>query len=270
VGLVILSVLGWLAWDFIDGKNDEIAALKAEIAEQKVQYEVQIGALVAQIADLNERRAAEIADLNEEKAALEQEIVDLKAELVECQDNVKGLVQRADRLETELDACLKELNQPRRVQVVLPELMRDNTTIIFVVDDSGSMSSEVLKMQEKLTVNAQVSMLLFGDSHTTLFNFTDPAAAPWEYAIGEIKAEHGGTDINLAMQTAFDSIKDEPNVNKRIVLLSDGHGFIDAATIATIAGANIPVDAVAFGPWADYAFMAKIAQATGGDLLSAQ
>jgi DNA gyrase/topoisomerase IV subunit A len=277
VGLVILSVLGWLAWDFIDGKNDEIAALKAEIAEQKVQYEVQIGALVAQIADLNERRAAEIADLNEEKAALEQEIVDLKAELVDCQDNVQGLVQRADRLETELDACLKELNQPRRVQVVLPELMRDNTTIIFVVDDSGSMSSEVLKMQEalqkmqeKLTVNAQVSMLLFGDSHTTLFNFTDPAAAPWEYAIGEIKAEHGGTDINLAMQTAFDSIKDEPNVNKRIVLLSDGHGFIDAATIATIAGANIPVDAVAFGPWADYAFMAKIAQATGGDLLSAQ
>ena len=277
VGLVILSVLGWLAWDFIDGKNDEIAALKAEIAEQKVQYEVQIGALVAQIADLNERHAAEIGRINEEKAALEQEIVDLKAELVDCQDNVQGLVQRADRLETELDACLKELNQPRRVQVVLPELMRDNTTIIFVVDDSGSMSSEVLKMQEalqkmqeKLTVNAQVSMLLFGDSHTTLFNFTDPAAAPWEYAIGEIKAEHGGTDINLAMQTAFDSIKDEPNVNKRIVLLSDGHGFIDAATIATIAGANIPVDAVAFGPWADYAFMAKIAQATGGDLLSAQ
>ena len=63
VGLVILGVLGWLAWDFIDGKNDEIAALKAEIAEQKVQYEVQIGALLAQIADLNERRAAEIADL---------------------------------------------------------------------------------------------------------------------------------------------------------------------------------------------------------------
>jgi uncharacterized protein with von Willebrand factor type A (vWA) domain len=163
------------------------------------------------------------------------------------------------------------------VQVVLPELMRDNTTIIFVVDDSGSMSSEVLKMQEalqkmqeKLTVNAQVSMLLFGDSHTTLFNFTDPAAAPWEYAIGEIKAEHGGTDINLAMQTAFDSIKDEPNVNKRIVLLSDGHGFIDAATIATIAGANIPVDTVAFGPWADYTLMAKIAQATGGDFHAAQ
>ena len=272
VGLAILGALGWLAWDFIDGKNDEIAALKAEIAEQKAQHEVQIGALVTQITDLNARHAAEIGQLNEAKAALEQEIVDLKAELVNCQDNVKGLVQRADRLETELDACLKELNQPRRVQVVLPELLRDNTTTIFVIDDSGSMITEIVKVQETLqemqqkpVVNAQVSIMLFGDSHTTLFNFTDPAAAPWEYAIGAIKAEHGGTDINLAMLTAFDSIKDEPNVNKRIVLLSDGHGFIDATTITTIQGANIPVDTVAFGVWADRLLMAKIAQVTGGD-----
>ncbi len=272
VGLAILSALGWLAWDFIDDKNDERAVLKAEIAEQKAQHEVQIGALVTQITDLKQRHAAEIGQLNEAKAALEQEIVDLKAELVNCQDNVKGLVQRSDRLETELDACLKELNQPRRVQVVLPELLRDNTTTIFVIDDSGSMVTEIVKIQETLqemqqkpAVNAQLSIMLFGDFHTTLFNFTDPAAAPWEYAIGAIKAEHGGTDINLAMLTAFDSIKDEPNVNKRIVLLSDGHGFIDATTITTIQGANIPVDTVAFGVWADRLLMAKIAQVTGGD-----
>ncbi len=275
--LAIIGVLGWLAWDFIDGKNDEIAALKAEIAEQKAQYEVQIGVLVTQIANLKKQHAAEIGRLNEEKAALEQEIVDLKAELVDCQDNVKGLVQRADRLEAELDACLKELNQPRRLQVVLPELLRDNTTTIFVVDDSGSMVGEIVKVQETLqemqqkpTVNAQLSIMLFGDSYTTLFNFTDPASAPWEYAIGAIKAEHGGTDINLALQTAFDSIKDEPNVNKRIVLLSDGHGFIDATTITTIRGANIPVDTVAFGDLADYALMAKVAQATSGDFQAAK
>ena len=262
IGLVIPNALGWLAWGYIDGKNDEIAALKAKNAEQKPQHKVQIEALVAQIADLNE-----------EKAALEQEIVDLKAELVQCQDNVKGLVQRANRLETELNACLQELNQLQRVPVAL----RDNTATIFVVDDSGSMSTEVLKMQEalrkmqeNLPVNAQVSMMLFGDYHTTLFNFTDPATAPWEYAIGEIKAAHGGRDINLALRAAFDSIKDEPNVNKRIVLLSNGHGFVDAATIAAIAGANIPVDTIAFGPWADYALMAKIAQATGGDFHAAQ
>ena len=265
VGLAILSALAWLAWGFIDGKNDEIAALKAKNAEQKAQHESSDRGLVAQIADLNE-----------EKAALEQEIVDLKAELVDCQDNVKGLVQRANRLETELDACLQELNQPRPLQVVLPELLRDNTTAIFVVDDSGSMVSHIVKvqetlqkMQQKQVVNSQVSIMLFGNSHTTLFNFTDPAAAPWEYAIGAIKAEHGGTNIDLAMQTAFDSIKDEPNVNKRIVLLSDGHGFVDAATITTIQGANIPVDTVAFGVWADYTLMAKIAQATGGDFKAA-
>ena len=265
VGLAILSALAWLAWGFIDGKNDEIAALKAKNAEQKAQHEVQIEALVAQIADLNE-----------EKAALEQEIVDLKAELVDCQDNVKGLVQRADRLEAELDACLKELNQLRRVPVALPGLLRDSTTTIFVIDDSGSMVSHIVKMQEALqamqqkpTVNAQLSIMLFGDWHTTLFDFTDPATAPWEYAIGEIKAAHGSRDIDLALRAAFDSIKDEPSVNKRIVLLSNGHGFIDAATITAIQGANIPVDTIAFGDLADYALMAKIAQATGGDFQAA-
>ena len=228
--------------------------------------------MIDEIAGLRVGHAEEIAQLNDDKAALEQEIAALETELADCQDHNKSLVQRADRLETELDACLQELNQPRRLQTVLPELLRDNTTTIFVIDDSGSMDSETTKvqealeeMQEKTVLNAQVSIVLFGDSQTTLFNFTDPATAPWDYAIGEIKAEHGGTDIDAALQAAFGSIKDEPNPNKRIVLMSDGHGFVDASTLTEISGANIPVDTVPFGVFTDHLLLAKIAQATSGE-----
>lgn len=288
--LIVAGILGWLLWEC----RNEVANLEAEIAALKEQHAAQVAELVdeiarlsaakeAEIATLKEQHAAQIAELadqidwlNDDNALLEQEKADLEVELAACQNNVKGLIQRADRLEAELDACLIELNQPQRIQTLLPELLRDNTTTIFVVDDSGLMASEIIKVQEALreaqekpVVNAQLSIMLFGDSHTTLFNFTDPATAPWDYAVGEIKAEHGGTDIDLALQTAFDSIKDEPNPSKRIVLLTDGHGFVDAATVAEIDRAKIPVDTIAFGPWSDYALLDKIAQTTGGDFAAA-
>ena len=261
VGGVLGGVLGWLLWE----SRNEVAALEAEISSLTEQQAAQVTALLGQIEELNDERT----ELEQEKAALETDLAD-------CRNNVKGLVQRADRLEAELDACLIELNQPQRVQNVLPDLLRNNTTTIYVIDDSGSMVEEIVSVQEALmavqeksVVGADLSIMLFGDSFTTLFNFTDPATAPWDYAIGEIKAAHGGTDINLALQTAFDSIKDEPNVNKRIVLLTDGHGFIDAATVAEIEGAGIPVDTIAFGAFADYALLSKVAQLTGGEFAAA-
>ena len=261
VGGVLGGVLGWLLWE----SRNEVAALEAEISSLTEQHAAQVTALLGQIEELNDERT----ELEQEKAALETDLAD-------CRNNVKGLVQRADLLEAELDACLIELNQPRRVQNVLPDLLRNNTTTIYVIDDSGSMVEEIVSVQEALmavqekpVVGAELSIMLFGDSFTTLFNFTDPATAPWDYAIGEIKAAHGGTDINLALQTAFDSIKDEPNVNKRIVLLTDGHGFIDAATVAEIEGAGIPVDTIAFGAFADYALLSKVAQLTGGEFAAA-
>ena len=261
VGGVLGGVLGWLLWE----SRNEVAALEAEISSLTEQHAAQVTALLGQIEELNDERT----ELEQEKAALETDLAD-------CRNNVKGLVQRADRLEAELDACLIELNQPQRVQNVLPDLLRNNTTTIYVIDDSGSMVEEIVSVQEALmavqeksVVGVDLSIMLFGDSFTTLFNFTDPATAPWDYAIGEIKAAHGGTDINLALQTAFDSIKDEPNVNKRIVLLTDGHGFIDAATVAEIEGAGIPVDTIAFGAFADYALLSKVAQLTGGEFAAA-
>ena len=82
-------------------------------------------------------------------------------------------------------------------------------------------------------------------------------------------SEHGSADIDLALQTAFDSIKYEPNASKRIVLLTAGHGFVDAASIAEFDRAKIPVDTIAFDPWSDYALLDKFAQTTGGDFAAA-
>lgn len=284
--LPLLIVAGLLSWLWLECR-EEVAALKQQIIDLEANHAAVAAGLVVRyqelqaqhaeaIADLKDEHAQAVADLNVEKAALEQRVADLEAELDRCRNDVKGLRQRADRLEAELDGCLQALNQPRPLQVVLPELMRDNTTSIFVIDDSGSMVSEIVKVQETLekmrdkpTVNAQVSAILFGDSVTTLFNFTDPAAAPWDYAISVIKAEHGGTDIDRALQAAFDSIKDEPDPNKRIVLLSDGHGFVDASTLAAISGASIPIDTVAFGLFADRNLLSRIAQATNGEYKAA-
>ena len=301
--LIVGGVLGWYLWQFQQDKDAlaaEIVNLQGRIAELNDEKAALVQQYTAGIADLREQNAErvatlkeqhadQVADLNEDKAelrkqhteqideladeivALEQRSAVLSDELAECQENVRGLVQRGDRLESELDDCLIELNRPQRVQTVLPDLLRDETTTIFVIDDSGSMASEIIKVQEALVEvqkkpvnNAQLSILLFGDSYTTLFNFTDPASAPWDYAIGEIRAAHGGTDISLALQAAFDSIKDEPAASKRIVLLTDGHGFIDAETLVAIQNAQIPVDTIAFGPLADHRLLARVAQATDG------
>ena len=277
--LIVGGILGYLLWEC----RSEVAALAQHIVDLEAHHAAVATGLVEknrelqaqyaeEIANLKDQHAAAAADLNAEKAALEQRVADLGIELEDCQDEVAGLKQRADRLEAELDACLQSAQQARPLQVVLPELMRDNTTSIFVIDDSGSMVSQIVKVQETLekmrdkpSANTVVSVMLFGDSQTTLFNFTDASSAPWDYAVSTIKAEHGGTDIDSALQVAFDSIKDEPDSNKRIVLLSDGHGFIDAATLAAISGANIPVDTVAFGLFADRNLLSRIAQATGGE-----
>ena len=267
VAVVALLAIAGLIFLFLEWREclDEVAALEQQIVELNEAHAAQVQALVD-----------EIAKLNDEKAALEQEVARLETELEDCQNSVEGLEQRADRLEAELDACIKELNQPRRIQVVLPELLRDDTTHIFVIDDSGSMATETINVQEALqntrekpAVNASLSIMLFGDSYQTLFNFTDQANAPWDYAISEIRARHGGTDIDLALKEAFDSIKDEPNANKRIVLLSDGHGFVNSSTLAEISAANIPVDTIGFGALADYALLSKVAQSTGGEFKAA-
>ena len=299
--LIVAGVLGWLLWE----SRNENAALTAavarlesridaliqqhaaQIAALEQQHDAELDALIQRHTDriaalmdertaLEELHAEQVAQLNSEIAVLEQRSAALLAQLTDCQDNVAGLVQRGDRLEAELDACLIELNQPRRLQVVLPALLRDNTTSIFVVDDSGSMVGNITKVREsmqevrdKAAANAQLSIILFGDSYTTLFNFTDPANAPWDYALGEFKAAHGGTDINLALQAAFDSIKDEPDPSKRIVLLTDGHGFINAETLVEIQNARIPVDTIAFGALADHRLLAQVARDTDGDFLVA-
>ena len=45
---------------------------------------------------------------------------------------------------------------------------------------------------------------------------------------------------------------------------------MDAATVAEIDRAKIPVDTIAFGPWSDYALLYKIAPATSEDFAAAK
>ena len=86
--LIVGGVLGWYLWQFQQDKDAlaaEIVSLQARIVDQARQHADQVAALTAAIE------------------TLEQQNDELSEELTDCQDNVKGLVQRGDRLESELD-----------------------------------------------------------------------------------------------------------------------------------------------------------------------
>ena len=202
--IIVVGALGWYFWECRNDNADlaaEIVNLQALIADLNAEKTALIQQNAETVVALEQQNAETVAALIQQNAetvaALEQQIAARSAELVDCQNEVKSLVQRADRLESELDACLIELNQPRRLQTVLPDLLRDNTTLIYVVDDSGSMVGNITKvrealqeMQEKPAVNARVSIVLFGDSYTTLFNFTALAAVEacfrYQRAVGSL------------------------------------------------------------------------------------
>ena len=253
--VAIIAVIGcialWWLW------RQDVAAFNAEIASLKANH----AAVVQELRN-------EIGRLNEDKANLEHE-------LANCQNTVEGLKQRVDWLERELDFCLGEMKQPERLQTLLPGLLRDNTTTVLVIDDSGSMIGLTPTVQEALAAmradpaeNSRLAMFRFGDDVQMEFNFTDPSLAPWDAAIGTINADLGGTNLDLALLEAYDTIKDEENPNKRIILVTDGYGGgqgpLDPATLVPFQVDGIPVDTVSFGPLVNHRFMEWLADQTNG------
>ena len=261
VPLAVLGIaLGWFLWEC----RQEVEALEQEIVELNTEHATAVAALVVRIEELQA-----------EKAALEETIAEQDAAMAYLDGERERLIAQNDVLLAKLSACLEELNQPKPVQEVLPTMIRDDAATVVVVDDSGSMSFSIADVREALRgiqgredelPNAQLSVLVFGTAVQRLFDFTGVGFAPWDYAVDQVDAGMGGTNIHLALETAYNDIKAHPKPEKRILLLSDGQGTIAPELIRVIAQDNIKVDTMPFGGLADLVLLERIADETGGTM----
>ena len=183
---------------------------------------------------------------------------------------------------------------PAPIQTVLPVLLTDDAMVVYVVDNSGSMSEKLLPLHEALhevankpTDNSEIALLMFGDSTQLLFDFTEPDTASWDTAIPSFAAQSGGTAMFTALQEAQRMLPDQPFCQEqsrlllftntvcrenRIVLMSDGIASdfdLAQTTIDALVQSAVPVDTIAFGVDADEQTLRLLAGVTGGSFIPA-
>ena len=192
------------------------------------------------------------------------------------------------------DAVSINLAEPVTIQEALPALLVDNVTVVYVVDDSGSMEEKLLPLHQALhdvahkhTENSEIAVMRFGDTTEMLFDFTEPSAADWDTSIPAFTATSGRTNLYQALISALDAMPVQPTCveyrrwlvfteticrERRIVLMSDGHAsdpHLVADVMRPVVLSGIPVDTVAFGADADRVGLQNIADATGGRFVEA-
>ena len=192
------------------------------------------------------------------------------------------------------DAVSIDLAEPVTIQEALPALLVNNVTVVYVVDDSGSMAEKLLPLHQALydvahkhTENSEIAVMRFGEITEMLFDFTEPAGAGWDDAIPSFTASGQTTNLYQALTSALDAMPPQPTCveyrrwlvleeticrERRIVLMSDGqasdpHLAADAMRALVLSG--IPVDTVAFGADADRNGLRNISDATGGRFVEA-
>ncbi len=150
------------------------------------------------------------------------------------------------------------------------------TSIVYVVDDSGSMDfgfpevrTALEAVRDETMDNTKVALIAFGKRPKTLFALQDHSSAPWDDHIGNFSGRRGGTHTTRALSMARDMLKADTADNKKIILLTDGEDGISSETyIATFTNAGIKIDSISFGADSVYfARVEKIATDTGGTYL---
>jgi hypothetical protein len=188
-----------------------------------------------------------------------------------------------------------QAGQPVAIQEALPALLTDNVTVIYVVDNSDSMETNLPPLHGALenvatkhTDNSEIGMMRFGSYHNVLFDISDPTNIAWEAAIPTFAANGGKTNMYSALISAVDLMPANPTCtehsrwiffseticrDQRIVLMSDGMAtdpqYIEDALNALLA-TSIPVDTIAFGIDADRKTLEAISGATGGRFITAK
>ena len=178
------------------------------------------------------------------------------------------------------------------IQETLPTLIKDDSIVVYVVDDSGSLNPylddlrrALQEVSQKAVNNSEIAMLIHGDYPTQLlFDFTDPVDAPLESAIASLTASSDTEWMYQALDEAYQMLLDKPDCQdkpppdtsstskcfeKFIVMVGDGETFDperSEAVISKIEQSNIAVNAIYIGA-GNEAAMQSIASRTGGSFI---
>ncbi len=117
-------------------------------------------------------------------------------------------------------------NGPR--QTPTPTATPMTTSIVYVIDDSGSMDSDFPEVRTALEgvrdatmANTKVALIAFGTNPKSLFGLTDHSSAPWNTHINAFGGKLGGTSYPLPLQNAK-TLLDADSANfKKIIFVTD-------------------------------------------------
>ena len=148
-----------------------------------------------------------------------------------------------------------------------------STSIVYVVDDSGSMDGDFREVRAALEevrdatmASTKVALIAFGTNTKTLFELTEHSDAPWDEHIGSFGGKLGGT-FNAAPLRSAKALLDADNAdNKKIVFFTDAQASYPTDAMEAIRASSIVVDTVAFGDqFSDhFTVLQRIAAETGG------
>ncbi|GEM_PF-2037885 len=148
-----------------------------------------------------------------------------------------------------------------------------STSIVYVVDDSGSMDGDFREVRAALEevrdatmASTKVALIAFGTNTKTLFELTEHSEAPWNEHIGSFGGKLGGT-FNAAPLRSAKALLDADNAdNKKIVFFTDAQASYPTDAMEAIRASSIVVDTVAFGDQfsGHFTVLQRIAAETGG------
>ena len=155
------------------------------------------------------------------------------------------------------------------------------TSIVYVVDDSGSMDGDFPEVRKALKdvrdtnmADTKVALIALGTNPTQVFGLTThPADAqsrpgPWTDArINSFGGKLGGTYYKVPLENAKALLDaDTTATTKKIIFLTDAQAPRPTAVVQAIQDAGIVVDTIGFGDHysENFSVIQKIASDTGG------
>ncbi len=148
-----------------------------------------------------------------------------------------------------------------------------STSIVYVVDDSGSMDGDFREVRAALEEvrdttmgSTKVALIAFGTNTKTLFELTEHSDAPWDEHIGSFGGKLGGTFNSEPLRSAKVLLDADNADNKKIVFFTDAQASYPTDAMEAIKASSIVVDTVAFGDqFSDhFTVLQRIAAETGG------
>lgn len=146
-----------------------------------------------------------------------------------------------------------------------------NLEIVFLIDESGSMSSSdpgriradvAIELTDNLGSTDKAAVIAFDDGTRLLTDFTSDKDVIKE-AINQV-GDYGGTDMYLGLERSFELFEGEATTSRYIVLLTDGesYGYYDYATAAEEK--DVVIYTVGLGSYVNDTELEEIATTTGG------